>query len=71
MPTVEGRGLMTEPHSARGHDPLDEYDDIYDALAVGEGEWCLRDSDTGEEIPVTRQQLAQLLADRRRVVEPQ
>lgn len=50
-------------------DPLDGRDTIFDALAVREGPWYLRDSDTGEMIPVTREQLAQLLADRHRLAE--
>ena len=57
---------MTGEHD---RDPLDERDTIYDALAVSEGPWYLRDSDTGEEVPITREQLAQLLADRHRMAE--
>lgn len=53
----------------REHAPLDEQDTIYDALAVREGPWYLRDSDTGDMIPVTREQLAQLLADRHRLAK--
>lgn len=45
------------------HDPLDERDTIYDALAVCEGPWFLCDSRTGEMVSVTREELAQLLAD--------
>ena len=51
------------------HDPLDASDDLYDALAVGEGSWSLRDSETGEEVPVSREDLARLLAERRRLAE--
>lgn len=53
----------------REHDPPDDRDTIFDALAVRAGPWYLRDGDTGEMIPVTREQLAQLLADRHRLSE--
>lgn len=49
-----------------GSDPLDDQDDLYSALATGAGTWTLRDSRTGETVPVTREQLGQLLADNRR-----
>lgn len=51
------------------HDPLDEHDDLYSALAAREGLWSLRNSETGEEVLVSRAEIAQLLADRRRLAE--
>jgi hypothetical protein len=71
--TESGRGApggSQADYSAGIHDPLDpETDTIYDALSVCEGPWILRDSETGEEVAVTRGQLAQLLADCRRMAE--
>jgi hypothetical protein len=52
------------------HDALDpETDSLYDALAIKSEGWTLRDSATGEEFEVSREQLAQLLADNRRRLE--
>jgi hypothetical protein len=48
-------------------DPVDAADDLYSALAVSLDGWTLRDSQTGEEHPVSRAQLAQFLADCRRM----
>jgi hypothetical protein len=50
------------------HDPLDADDDVYSALALSPDGWVLRDSQTGEEYPVSREELARLLADRRRML---
>lgn len=49
-----------------GRDPIDADDDLYSALAARQGPWFLRDGANGDLIPVTREQLAQLLADRHR-----
>jgi hypothetical protein len=50
--------------------PLDVEDDLYDPLAVREGPWAPRSSEPGEEFRVTREQLAELLADGRRQRRP-
>lgn len=63
---VAGAG-MTEPQSAGVHDPLDEDDDIYDALAINET-WFVQDED-GTLLPISREQIAQALAWRRRLAE--
>ena len=51
------------------HDPLDEDDDLYSALAVLQGPWLIGDPDEGEMLPISRKQIAEALAWRRRVAE--
>ncbi|MGZ4254811.1 MAG: hypothetical protein ACXVS6_22680 [Solirubrobacteraceae bacterium] len=49
------------------HDPVDEDDDLYSALAAHEGPWVIGDPDDGEMLPISREQIAQALAWRRRL----
>jgi hypothetical protein len=48
-------------------DPLDEDDDLHSALAIKPEGWSLRSSETGEEVPVSREEMAGLLAAGRRM----
>ncbi len=50
------------------HDPLDQQDDIYDALSLREGPWFMR-GEGDELLPISREQIAQALAWRRRLAE--
>jgi hypothetical protein len=60
-PGTEARTGSQAEHSPDAHDPLDERDDIYDALSVREGPWFMRGE--GEELlPVSREQIARALA---------
>jgi hypothetical protein len=49
------------------HDPLDDQDDIYSALSLQPEGWTLRSSEDGAEVPVSRDQVAQLLRDCKRM----
>jgi hypothetical protein len=60
---------MVEPVDAREHDPLDDQDDLYDTLAIKLTGWTLRSSEDGEEVPASREEIAKLLADGRRMNE--
>jgi len=50
------------------HDPIDADDDLYSALAAREGPWFMQGED-GELIPISREQIAAMLAWRRRLAE--
>jgi hypothetical protein len=58
---------MVEPVGAPEHEPLDENDTLHDALATKPTGWSLRDSESGEEIESSREEIAQLLAAGRRM----
>lgn len=55
-----------EPHRSE-HDPIDEDDDLYSALAVHPGPWLIGDPGDGEMLPISRDQIAAALAWRRRL----
>ena len=59
---------VTPADQCPAHPPLDEQDDIYDALSVREGPWFMQGED-GELLPISREQIAQALAWRRRLAE--
>jgi hypothetical protein len=66
LPVGRGRiGFSKHGSTARSSR---QHDDLYSALAVREGPWFMRGEDD-ELVPISREQVAQALAWRRRLAE--